>query len=227
MAAETIKGIAALCGVDERTVRRWIDALCTPLGGMSREAGHDARPLHAIKQKTLAASAAGTAATFDLPETLAIIRAGGNNTLADLLADNARRKPAITLDEPRDSLDPALRLHIAKQAVDSGLYGPAQALAIVGLPPRSETASLPHLSGRQHSCGTVQVFPQPYDRGLNMLNISTPSAFPVTAVRLEKYLGASRMTFLRWGERLGFRPPWTREQAIEIWSAIHRKRLPE
>lgn len=69
--------------------------------------------------------------------------------------------------------------------------------------------------------------PLSFEKGGGMLSTSAPSAFPVSAATLEKYLGASRMTFLRWGERLGFRPPWTREQAIEIWSAIHRKRLPE
>lgn len=85
-------------------------------------------------------------------------------------------------------------------------------------------STLPNAQPFRGHWGKLQAVP--YDRGRNMLTISAPSAFPVSAAKLEKYLGVSRMTFLRWGERLGFRPPWTREQALSLWAAVHRKQLP-
>ncbi|HET6499047.1 MAG TPA: helix-turn-helix domain-containing protein [Coriobacteriia bacterium] len=215
----TIKQIAELCGVGEQTVRDWIKA---------GTATGSAAPEIVSASLKLSEAGHGRPAMLDLPETLAIIRAGGNNTLADLLADNARRKPAITLDEPAPATDPlAVRWIVGERAVKAGIATPAEARAFMGLPALLSLpeSTMPHAQPYRGHHGYLQ--PVSYERGRNTLMVSVASAFPVSAATLEKYLGASRMTFLRWGERLGSRPPWTREQAIEIWSAIHRKRLPE
>ena len=99
----TIREIAELCEVDERTVQRW-----------AKEAG-DKMPSVADK---MSAAGHGKAAALPLPETLAIIRSGGKNTLADLLEENARKG-----EPPKSARIPAgvqlreLRL----------IYGPSEA----------------------------------------------------------------------------------------------------
>ena len=70
----TIKQIAELCQIDESTVRRWIAQASGKMPGLSvkmTEAQRTKKP-----------------ARFTLTETLAIIRAGGRSTLADLLQKN-------------------------------------------------------------------------------------------------------------------------------------------
>jgi transcriptional regulator with XRE-family HTH domain len=83
----TISQIAELCGVEERTVRRWLKRASDKMSGLSDKMSE------AFKTKT--------PATFTLEETVAIIRAGGNETLADLLAQNAGQgvNPIHTLDD--------------------------------------------------------------------------------------------------------------------------------
>ncbi len=75
----TIKEIAQVANVEERTVRRWAEKA--------------ADKMSAIKDK-MSASSPAYPADFTLPETIATIRAGGNETLADLLEQNAKEKPA-------------------------------------------------------------------------------------------------------------------------------------
>ena len=72
----TVHQIAELCGVEDRTVRNWVHT----------EAEKDS----AMAEK-MSASTSTHPASFTLPETLTIIRAGGKGTLADLLAENARK----------------------------------------------------------------------------------------------------------------------------------------
>jgi hypothetical protein len=83
----TVKEIAELCGVDERTVYRWAEAGDILSPGLSKKlekAGH------------------GVSADFTLDETLAIIgEGGGNKTLASLLADNAATKNALAAQTDR------------------------------------------------------------------------------------------------------------------------------
>lgn len=77
MRAMTGRQIAQLCGVQERTVRRWIERASDKMSGLSdkmSEAFRKKRP-----------------ARFSLDETIEIVRAGGNHTLADLLLENARK----------------------------------------------------------------------------------------------------------------------------------------
>jgi hypothetical protein len=74
----TIKQIAELCEAGETTVRRWIDQASANMADLSA--------------KTAEARETSKPARFTLPEVLAIIRAGGKGTMADLLADNAAKK---------------------------------------------------------------------------------------------------------------------------------------
>ncbi len=61
----TIKQVAELCQVDERTIQRWA----------------------AIAGDKMSSSTSTYPAAFTLPETIAIIKAGGRSTLADLLQE--------------------------------------------------------------------------------------------------------------------------------------------
>ena len=71
----TIKEIASEANVTEKTLRGWIVKASVKLPKLSG--------------KTTEARRTGVAADFTLEETIAIVRAGGNETLADLLAMNA------------------------------------------------------------------------------------------------------------------------------------------
>jgi transcriptional regulator with XRE-family HTH domain len=73
----TIKEIADLCKVERRTVQNW----------MAKVSEKDSKVLEKITK----ARETSIAASFTLEETIAIIRAGGNDTLADLLAENAKK----------------------------------------------------------------------------------------------------------------------------------------
>jgi hypothetical protein len=81
----TIKEIAKLCGVSESLVKEWISTI--------KKNGQDmtdhGQIMTVIEMKCLEAQKTKKPADFTLEETLAIIRAGGNETLANLLADNA------------------------------------------------------------------------------------------------------------------------------------------
>jgi hypothetical protein len=85
----TIKEIAEVCGVDERTIRRWID-------GASGKTPDDPGNLPGLSAKTAEAQESKVPARFSLDEVIAIIRGGGRATLADLLADNAARAAALS-----------------------------------------------------------------------------------------------------------------------------------
>lgn len=71
----TIKQIAELCGVSESTVRNWIDKA--------------AASAKIAKPSAETAKVSNEPFRFTLADTLEIVRAGGKDTLADLLASNA------------------------------------------------------------------------------------------------------------------------------------------
>jgi len=81
----TIREIAKLTGKSETTVRRWVSS---------------AKMAH-ISAKMADASRKKEPADFTLEETITIIRSGGNDTLADLLQQNADqdKKTVITKRE--------------------------------------------------------------------------------------------------------------------------------
>lgn len=113
----TFRDIAELCGVGETTVRRWANV-----------ASRKMADLHA---KMADAQKSKRAARFSLPEALAIIRAGGKATLADLLEANARETAA-----PRPELERPLSgalLRELRYAVAAGILAPADPRRLLGL----------------------------------------------------------------------------------------------
>jgi hypothetical protein len=86
----TIKQIAEIASVDKTTVQRWLKKTPDAI-----RIGLDAKCIEAQRSQV--------EAEFTLSETIAIIRSGGNDTLADLLADNARKEEwkAERLPKPR------------------------------------------------------------------------------------------------------------------------------
>ena len=111
----TIREIAELCNVDRTTALRWAQrvdgALCTEIGAKCTEAD---------KSKV--------AARFTLDETLAIIRAGGKATLANLLAENARKAMATTPKLPNGTQLVALERMVEKKTIS-----PYQAQLLLGV----------------------------------------------------------------------------------------------
>jgi hypothetical protein len=95
MESMTIQQIADLCGVAESTVRTWIDKAAA-----SAEIAKPSAEIAKVSNEPF---------RFTLPETLAIIRAGGKSTLADLLEDNAGRKEtALALRDSVQALVPQI-----------------------------------------------------------------------------------------------------------------------
>ncbi|KKL73799.1 hypothetical protein LCGC14_2071290 [marine sediment metagenome] len=73
MKSMTSKQIANLCNVSIRTIQLWAKNTDEKTAAKISSAGH------------------GKSAHFTLQETISIIRAGGKQTLADLLQDNSRK----------------------------------------------------------------------------------------------------------------------------------------
>lgn len=103
----TIKQIADVANVTERTVRAWI-----------KEASER---LPKVSGKTSEARANSIPAHFTLEETIEIIKAGGRETLAALLEDNARKSQAENALTPREPKSLAL--------AQGGNQDPSSALA--------------------------------------------------------------------------------------------------
>jgi transcriptional regulator with XRE-family HTH domain len=85
----TIKEIAELCGVDEDTVSRWSKNVKFP---QNAETLQKLDGIEKLKQ--------GKATDLPLETAVAIIRAGGRETLAALLAENAANKNALVVSSP-------------------------------------------------------------------------------------------------------------------------------
>ena len=86
----TIKEIAELCGVDERTIRNWCHGKRFLKENFS---------LRNIIVKKLEKGSPEKPSDFSLEETLAIIGdGGGNKTLAALLEENSRNKNALSIE---------------------------------------------------------------------------------------------------------------------------------
>jgi hypothetical protein len=103
----TIKEIAELCGRAQSTIRNWIaSANSAEISAKIAEARITSKP-----------------ASFTLDETLVIIRAGGNEILANLLAENVRNRKN---DEKYLSLMEGLRGEIAKIGTKPALPDPKE-----------------------------------------------------------------------------------------------------
>ena len=132
----TIKEIAELATVSESTVRNWITSAKTA----------------EVSAKTAKAKETSVAADFTLYETLAIIRAGGNDTLADLLAMNATQNAhegvtAVTNPSPvspaqkAKELPSAAKLRETRIACEKGMITKAQLVEAWGLTPNTRPKS--------------------------------------------------------------------------------------
>lgn len=83
-----IKEIAKVTGKTERSVRLWIGKTSEKTSGLSSEI------ISGLKVKISDAEKTKKPADFTLEETIAIVRAGGNETLANLLMQNAATQKA-------------------------------------------------------------------------------------------------------------------------------------
>jgi hypothetical protein len=104
----TVKEIAELCGVDETTVQRWVKKIsdCKMQSELSERltnAGH------------------GIPADFTLDETLAIVRAGGNDTLANLLAENAKNRDALAVRAGNFPIPEAFLMAFIEKAISQAI----------------------------------------------------------------------------------------------------------
>ena len=110
MSGMTIKQIAETCGVDIKTVRRWV-------GKMSTLDGQNVQAETAVKKKMREAGRAGKPTYLTLEETLAIVRAGGRHTLASLLAENAKAQSG---EDRIDRLPNGTQLHELRMTYGCG-----------------------------------------------------------------------------------------------------------
>jgi DNA-binding transcriptional MerR regulator len=99
----TIKEIAEMTNVSAETVRRWVHNLPQNVEG--------------IKERlSLAKKSGKTSVDFSLPEVIEIVRAGGNETLAKMLMDNAAMKQ---LDEKKSSTLSGNHFDILRSMIDT------------------------------------------------------------------------------------------------------------
>ena len=136
----TIKEISNLCNVSESTIRNWIDTASTSAEIAKPSAVSAGLPAVSagLSLKIREAQETKKPADFTLPETLAIIRAGGNKTLAALLEDNARNA-----DKPQDAPPLQTRAALLREVrgcYEAGLIDRSEARTMIGLPPQAKPA---------------------------------------------------------------------------------------
>lgn len=83
-----LKEIASLTGKNERTIRLWIEKTS------EKTSENGSEKISKMSEKISEARKTSKPADFTLEETIAIIRAGGNETLANLLMQNASGQKA-------------------------------------------------------------------------------------------------------------------------------------
>jgi hypothetical protein len=136
-----LREISSIGNVDESTVRRW----ATLASGKLPE----------ISGKMAKARETSIAADFTLPETIAIIRAGGNETLANLLAENAARKATAP------SLPTAQEMRECRLLAEKGFISRQQLQVRLGFDPR--------YIGPGRTKARQSALPAPADDGLALL----------------------------------------------------------
>lgn len=125
----TIKEIAQTANVDKTTVQRWIKRV------------PDAKRIE-LDAKCTKAQREQKEADFSLEETLAILRAGGNETLADLLAMNAKAE----VTRPSQASQPAKKLPSGAQMTAMlKVYGQAETVKrldfVIGYKPQAPAST--------------------------------------------------------------------------------------
>lgn len=99
----TLNQIAGLTGKAESTIRSWITSAKT--AGSSAKTAGSSEKMSGLSAKIAEAQRTKKPAQFTLEETIEIVKAGGNETLANLLLENAHRQQAIEAEStltPRD-----------------------------------------------------------------------------------------------------------------------------
>lgn len=129
----TTKEIAELCKVDERTIRRWVEIASDKMSGLSDKMSE------AFKSKVLS--------DFTLTETIAIIRAGGNDTLADLLSQNAKGETKKELN--------ASFIREARKLFETNLLSRDEARAMIGI----------KTEAKMQTSNTVELISGPISKG--------------------------------------------------------------
>lgn len=101
----TLNQIAGLTGKTERSIRLWINKPSEKTSDISEKTSETSGKMSEIRSKISEARKTSKAAQFTLEETIEIIKAGGNETLANLLLENAHRQQVIEAEStltPRD-----------------------------------------------------------------------------------------------------------------------------
>jgi predicted transcriptional regulator len=133
----TIKEIARVCGVDRVTVARWAHKLTDNPVQNAQAPMQNAQGIAAKLEQ--AEKSGKEPADFTLEETLAIIRAGGNDTLAALLKDNARGGAAFVSRAPGSPITAAF-LRELTAAYDKALITRRDWRVLAGLDPAPKAA---------------------------------------------------------------------------------------
>lgn len=81
----TLNQIAGLTGKTERSIRLWINKPSEKTSDISEKTSETSGKMSEIRSKISEARKTSKAAQFTLEETIEIIKAGGNETLANLL----------------------------------------------------------------------------------------------------------------------------------------------
>ena len=126
----TIKQIADLANVGKATVQDWIKKMNENRSSILK------KNTEALKSKK--------AADFTQMETLEIVRAGGNETLASLLEENATRGPVSLNEHLSKGTVRGMILEVVFEAVKAALelVSPPQPAAQVALPARIDYYSI-------------------------------------------------------------------------------------
>jgi hypothetical protein len=113
----TIKEIAELCGVEERTILNW---------SKNVNCGKNFRSLQNLD--TIEESGHGKATDLPVETAAAIIRAGGREALAALLEENAANKDALALRQPVPAIPaPLMGLPVLMERLEKALEDPQKA----------------------------------------------------------------------------------------------------
>lgn len=171
MEGMTIKEIANISNVSESTVKRWITSA------------------EIVKPSAEMAKVTNTPFRFDLPDTIVIIKAGGKETLADLLQENAKKSTNIALPQSTEVSQ------IVRSTVQEMI--PAMALAMAqafkALPQRQTALPAPieldyfSIKAYAAKCGVKVVFSDARRLGKESVHLSRSKNIQVRKVDDEQF----------------------------------------
>lgn len=188
METMTLEQIAELTGKTPRTIRNWI----------STKAKLKPEVFSGLSAKISDAEKSKKRAEFTLDETLDIVRAGGNDTLAELLKENAKAKNNESKRIPGQDLEERIVKTMLTTLIELGIVKPASQL---NLPKR-----LP-LPGGNAMPQSDTLFPVPMTEREELNNLITEKAhdwnFPREEVfkRLYTEINYRKQTNIQHGAR--------------------------